>query len=275
MQPMSPRWILAMVALCALTLASSAQATLRTFVLAGGSAIKAEKTDLNEWQDKYTIREHGGSWEAGGGLRILPRGSRSTSADRSHAVVAGESPIEMRLRFTYGGGNLPDTRFRGRRFSGSIFSYPVRSFPVSSHETFTYRSWSVGGFFSARVFSTRGVAQGSEAPLGSAINFLTNGSFGGFVGPVLQSVKYEANRSWEGETDCTLCGPGKDKSTSRYGALEVGAHYTLRQIPLRLEGFWVPRRVNLSTTHIIESENYKANFASLKASTGARVSWEF
>lgn len=272
---MSPRWIAAMVFLCVLASASTARATVRTFVLAGGSAIKAEKTDLDEWLDEYTIHEHGNSWEAGGGLRILSSASRSGAGDQSSATLAEESPIEMRLRFTYGGGSLPDTRFRGRRFSGSIFSYPVRSFPVSSHETFTYRSWALGGFFSARVFRSPGLSRGSSAPVGSAINFLTNGSLGGYVGPVLQSVKYQADRAWEGETDCTLCGPGKDKSTSRYGALEVGAYYTLRQIPLRLEGFWVPRRVSLSTTHIIESENYQANFASLKASTGARVSWEF
>ena len=45
--------------------------------------------------------------------------------------------------------------------------------------------------------------------------------------------------------------------------------------PLRLEGFWVPKRVNLMTTHIVQSANYQANFASFKGSFGARAAWEF
>ncbi len=248
---MSPRWLSVVVILCAVALTSTAEAAIRPFVLAGGSAIRAEKTDLDEMLDEYTIRERGRGWEAGGGLRFLPGASGSSAADRRSAALAGESPIEMRLRFTLGGGNLPDTRFSGPRSSG--FSYPPRSFLVSSRERFTYSSWALGGFFSARVYDRVGF----------------------YVGPVLQTVEYKADRAWTGPTDCTQCGPAKDKATSRYGALEAGAHYTLRQFPLRLEGFWVPKRVNLTTTHIVRSENYKANFASFKGSLGARVSWEF
>jgi hypothetical protein len=242
-----------MAFLCVLAFGSTAEAAIRPFVLAGGSAIRAEKTDLDEMLDKYKIRESGRGWEAGGGLRLVPGASGSSAADRSSTVSAGESPIEMRLRFTLGGGGLPDARFSGRRFSGSIFSYPVRSFAVTSRERFTYSSWALGGFFSARVYQRVGF----------------------YLGPVLQTVKYQADRAWTGSTDCTQCGPAKDKATSRYGALEVGAHYTLHQFPLRLEGFWVPRRVNLTTTHIVQSENYQANFASFKGSFGARASWEF
>jgi hypothetical protein len=141
------------------------------------------------------------------------------------------------MRFS---GTRPDRSFR-------------RFFPVSFREQFVYRSWALGAFFSARVYDNLGF----------------------FLGPVLQTVKYEAERTWTGRTDCANCGPAKDKATSRYGALEAGAHYTLHQFPLRLEGYWVPKRFDLTTTHIIQTEIYKANFASFKGSLGARVSWEF
>jgi hypothetical protein len=240
-----------MVFSCVLAIVPTAGAAIRPFVLAGGSAIRAEKTDLDEMLDEYKIHESGRSWEAGGGLRFIPGASGPIHADRSRAGLVAESPIEMRLRFTLGGGGLPDTRFSGLRSFG--FSYPPRRFPVSSRERFTYSSWALGGFFSARVYHRGGF----------------------YVGPVLQTVKYEADRAWTGPTDCANCGPAKDKATSRYGALEAGAHYTLRRFPLRLEGFWVPKRVSLTTTHIVQSKNYKANFASLKGSFGARASWEF
>jgi hypothetical protein len=248
MKPMRLQ-LLRMLPVLLLAIVSGAHAAVRPFVLAGGSAIRAEKSDLDEMLDEYTVRETGGSWEAGGGLRFVPgtAGSRQTNA--GPAGLTGEGPIEMRLRFTLGGGDLPGTRFSGWR---SDYSYRNR-FPVSSEERFTYRSWSLGTFFSAWVV----------------------GRLGFYVGPVLQSVKSDADRTWTGPTDCYQCGPAKDKATTRYGAVEAGAHYTLRQIPLRLEGFWVPKRANLSTTHIIQSDNYKANFSSFKGSFGARASWEF
>jgi hypothetical protein len=235
--------------LCALIFASTAEAVIRPFVLAGGSTTRAEKTDLDEMLDTYTIREAGRSWETGGGLRFIPGKSGPGASDTNRRYLVGEDPIEIRLRFTLGGGGLSGTQFNGTRPDRSF----RRFFPVSSRERFVYRSWALGVLFSARVYD----------------------SLGFFLGPVLQTVKYEADRTWVGWTDCANCGPAKDKATSRYGALEAGAHYTLHQLPLRLEGFWVPRRVNLTTTHIVQSENYKANFASLKGSFGARVVWEF
>ena len=239
---MSLRLLPAMVLLCILAIISTVEAAVRPFVLAGGSAVRAEKTDLDEMLDPYTIREHGRDWEAGGGLRFIPGIPRTSSGDQGSVVLAGDGPIEMRLRFTLGGGSLPGARFSGPRSSG--FSYPPRTFLVSSREKFTYSSWALGGFFSARVYRSFGISVGPKlpAPITSAISFLTNCSLGFYVGPVLQTVKYEADRAWTGPTDCADCGPAKDKATSRYGALEAGAHYTLRQFPvhpLRLEGFWI------------------------------------
>jgi hypothetical protein len=243
--------VFALAAGCVLAVVPAAQAAVRPFLLAGGSATRAEKKDLNEMLDEYTIREHGSNWEGGGGIRFIPGLSRSELTGKGREGLAGESPIEIRLRFTLGSGGLPDVRFSGTRSSG--YSYPPRRFLVSSRETFTYTSWSLGGFFSARVYDRLGF----------------------YLGPVLQTAKYKADRAWTGETNCQQCGPAKDKSTVRYGAFEAGAHYTLRPLPLRFEGFWVPGRFKLSTTHIVQSENYTANFSTLKGSLGARVSWEF
>lgn len=245
------RCLSVLVLLCVLTIVSTVEAAVRPFVLAGGSATKAEKIDLDEMLDEYKIREQGGNWETGGGVRFIPGVPRPGGVSPGRAGPAGESPIEIRLRFTLGGGRLPDARFSGQRSSG--YSYPPRRFLVSSRERFTYNYWALGGFFSALVYDRGGL----------------------YVGPVLQTVEYRADRAWTGETGCQQCGPAKDKATIRYGAVEAGAHYTLRHLPLRLEGFWVPKRFELSTTHIVQSENYKANFSALKGSVGGRVSWEF
>jgi hypothetical protein len=246
---MPSRWPILAACLCLLAPATRSEGAIRPFVLAGGSALKAEKTDLNEWLDKYTVRQSGGSWEAGGGLRLVPGVSESSRADQGANGPAARSPIEIRLRLTLGGGGLPGAQFVGERVD---YSFRHR-FPVSSRERFTYRSWALGAFFSTRVYD----------------------SLGFFLGPVLQTVNFEADRSWSGRTDCPQCGPAKDKATSRYGAMEAGLHYTLHQYPLRFEGYWVPKRVDLTTTHILQSENYEANFATFKSSFGARASWEF
>ncbi len=248
---MSSRWLAVIIALGLATLASAADAAIRPFVLAGATAIRTEKTDLDEMLDEYTIQEDSKGWEVGGGLRLVSATGESGGADHGGVPSWGERAIEMRLRLTVNGGSLPDVNFSGQRSSG--FSYPPRSFSVTSRETFDYISWALGGFFSARVYRGAGF----------------------YLGPVVQSVSYEADRSWTGPTDCTQCGPGGDKATDRYGAFEAGLHYTLRRLPLRLEGWWIPKRVNLSTTHIVRSDNYQANFAAFKESMGGRVSWEF
>jgi hypothetical protein len=221
-------------------LVERADAVIRPFVVGGGLGTRAEKNDLDEMLDPYTIRESTGSWEAGGGVRFFSRTVRD----------GGEGErIGVRLRFTLGGGSLPGVRFSGWR---SDYSYRSR-YPVSYHETFRYDTWSLGTFFSARV--------------------LQRGGF--YLGPALQTVKFEARRSWAGITDCYLCGPGTDRATVRYGVIEGGVHYRPLAQPLRLEAFWVPARAELSTTQIVRSPNYSANFSSFKHSIGARLSYEF
>lgn len=217
-----------------------ARAAVRPYLSGGGQVTRAEKTDLDELLDPYVIRESSGSWDLGGGVRIFS----AAAADEANGEKIG-----IRLRFTYGGGGLPDVRFSGWR---SDYSYRNR-YQVSSRETFNYRTWSLGAFFSARV--------------------LSRGGF--YLGPVLQTVKFESKRSWSGLTDCYLCGPGSDRATVRYGIVEGGVHYRPLRQPLRLEAFWVPARAELSTTQIVRSENYTAKFSSFKHSIGTRIAWDF
>jgi hypothetical protein len=246
---MSPRLLPALALLCLPALVPSARAAIRPFVVAGVATTRSEKTDLNDMLDEYTIHANSGSWEAGGGLRFIPGTTGDATAKSTDAPPHSESPIEIRMRLTFGGGRLHDVNVSGWR---SDYSYRHR-FQFSSNEQFTYKSWAVGSFFSATLHQY----------------------FGFYVGPVLESVKYHADRAWTGLTDCDGCGPAKDEATSHYGTLEAGAHYTVRPYPVRLEGYWAPRRVTLSTTHIVRAVNYKANFSSFKGSLGARVSWEF
>lgn len=217
-----------------------ATAAVRPYVIGGGQTTRAEKTDLDEMLDPYVIRESSGSWDLGGGVRVFSSGTEDE---------ANGERIGIRMRFTLGGGSLPDVRFSGWR---SDYSYRNR-YQVSSRERFTYKTWSLGAFFSARV--------------------LPRGGF--YLGPALQTVKFEAKRSWSGLTDCYLCGPGSDRATVRYGVIEGGLHYRPFRQPLRFEAFWVPARAELSTTQIVRSENYTAKFSSFKHSLGTRIAWEF
>jgi len=235
--------ILALQACTVLALAAApelAHARLHPFVVVGGQASKAEKDDVDKLLDPITIHQSSGSWEAGGGLQFNTGHNAATNAD---------GPVDIGLRLTYGRGTLPDESFSGTR---SDFSYH-HSYEVSYTESFHYTGWTAGALFSYRV--------------------LPHGGF--YLGPVLQTANFKAERSWEGPTDCFECGPASDKSMTRYGQLELGANAIPFNVPLRIEGYWIPWRRELSTTHIVQSDIYTANFSALKNALGMRLAYQF
>lgn len=200
-----------------------------------------EKTDLNEWLDEYTIRKHSESWQAGGGVRFFDAGGRRS----------GRGPaFEIRTRLGLGGGNLPGTTLAGR-----VSAWPSSySYEFVSKESYSFNEWNFTALFQANVFPTAGF----------------------FLGPGLQSFTINADRDWTGPDGCSTCGDATDKTTERYGQLELGARWRPGKWPLSLEGYGVPFRVPLSTTHILQSENWTtANFPSFKRTLGARLVYEF
>jgi hypothetical protein len=223
---------------------SPARAMVKPLVFGGAAFTTHEKTDLDKRLDEYTIRKSVTGWEAGAGLDFFPTlgpdGSRLTDRPR----------WQIRLRLGVGGGTLPGTTVSGRR---SVYPYQY-SYTFVSKETYSYSTWTLGGFFVADVVPTAGF----------------------YVGPTLQSVRTKAKRAWTGPTECSECGNAKDKSTQRYGEIELGAYWKPTALPVRFEGYCVPARVTLSTTHILESDNWTtANFPVFKRSLGARLVYEF
>lgn len=221
-----------------------AEAAVRPFVFGGGGAIAHEKEDLDEMLDPYTIRKESAGWEAGAGMRFF------SSFDGNGNSVKSDPRWEIRLRLGFGGGNLPGTTLSGRR---SVYPYQF-SYDFVSRESYSFDTWSLGGNFLVNVLPRAGL----------------------FVGPSLQSVRIDAKRDWTGPTDCPECGEAKDKLTERYGQIEVGGRWKPTDLPLSVEGYAIPERIRLSTTHILQSDNWTtANFPSFKRSYGARLVYEF
>lgn len=239
-------WMTAAMAwlVLAIAAAGTARAEISPYLFMGGQALSAVTTLQDEWLDDYTERDSRPGWEGGAGLRI------HRSLDTPSAVVAPGIPKwEFRVRLGYGGGSLEDATYSG---FVSDFESGER-LPFTSDESYEYTNWTVGASFMANVHPR----------------------FGFFVGPTVQIAKYKGDRKWTGPENVSSGGDAKDESTVRYGLLEVGAHVRALSLPVVLETYWVPKRFELSTTHILQSDNWQGNFASFEQSVGMRVSYEF
>lgn len=232
------------LALALLLASADARGAVRFLAYAGGSATTHEKSDLNENLDPYTIRDDTGSWEFGGGVRLFTR----TGPDGR--PLSGDPRWEVRGILGLGGGDFPGTTVQGRR---SVYPYQY-SYEFVSKESYSYTYWTLAGLFLVNVRHDVGV----------------------FIGPAVQSVTTKAKRKWTGPSECSECGDARDESTERYGSLELGPRWKPAFLPVSLEAYWIPTRIELSTTHILQSDNWTtANFPSLTRTFGARVVYEF
>lgn len=218
-------------------------AAMRPYLVAGAATTRAEKEELDDFLDPYTVSESTPSWEAGGGLRFFPR-----LDDEGQPFRSGVAPWALRLHFGLGGGDLDGVTVSGRRFVDGD------SFEFTSVEAYSYSSWTLGAAFQVNLHPRAGV----------------------FLGPSLQSVTIDGERTWTGPEGCAECGDAKESSTIRYGLLELGGRVRPGAWPLYLEASWIPARVELSTTQIRESDNWSTvNFASFKRSFGLRLAYDF
>jgi hypothetical protein len=213
-----------------------ARAAVSPFVYGGASATYNEKDDTDLLLDPITIKDHRGSWEAGLGARFFSRQSLD---------AGGRPRWEIRPRLGWGGGNLA-----GVVVSVDRSNERRNRYSFTSAEEFRWRSWQASATFLVRPLPRIGL----------------------YAGPGLQSVVFRATRTWTGTIPqfCSDCGDGKDKITVRYGLLEVGAHVDPFSLPVSFETYWIPKRVDLSTTRRGQAE-YKANFPKLTESFGGRL----
>jgi hypothetical protein len=212
---------LILLAICAS--GPTARAAARPLLFAGFQTTSSEKTELDKLLDPYTIHNRTNRWDAGAGLRLFTfRGSYGRQT---------VPPWEFQFRLGFGGGTLPGSYVSGRRFLDRS------SVDFTSKESFKYTTWAFGTAIVANVRPQTAF----------------------YVQPALQTVKYKATRAWTGPSGCYLCGDATDQATSRYGLIEIGAQWKPVNNQFALEGYWIPRRFELSSTHIVRSQNYKAD----------------
>ncbi len=183
------------------------------------------------------------SWEAGGGVRFYSRFNPDGSP------LVGDPRWELRVRFGLGRGSLP-----GKLIHGDVGGLSGQPAPFTSQETYKDTNWTLGADLCFRLLWRAGI----------------------FFGPVFQSITTSGDRNWIGPTTDPSSGDATDQSTLRYSMVELGARVKPLAAPLTLEAYWVPKRFQLSTTHILQSTNWQtATFPSFEHTLGFRVSLDF
>ncbi len=103
-----------------------------------------------------------------------------------------------------------------------------------------------------------------------------------FVAPTIQRLQFEGHEVQDWEGDIPDFFPAEDSEgtangTLIYGSVEVGAR--LHPIPALpsagVELYWVPKRVQMSSTQESNDSGYVANFAKLHSSAGVRLTYDF
>ena len=228
---------------CGLT--EFAEAKVYPFAYLGGATIKTVREDRDELLNVNEIKSWRQGWSAGGGLRLLAA---------QEGAIADERPRwEIRVKLEASGGELEDIRVEFTRDRPPVYD-------VLTVDTFDYSGWAVGGMALARVLPQVGF----------------------FAGPSIQRIKLTGsrNRTWEGTVPdfCgSTCGDfkGDAEATVIYGTFEVGTRLETDRTPAALEIFWIPKRIQMSSTQTVDNGGYRAVFAELSSSVGVRLTYDF
>jgi len=224
--------------------AEEAEARIYPFAYLGGSTVKTVREEQDELLNTREIEKWRQGWSAGAGMRLLALQGDEMGAQRPR--------WEIRLKLAASGGEFEDVRVEFTRDREPIYQ-------AVTNDTFEYLGFSLGGTALARVH-----------PL-----------IGFFAGPSIQRIKLKGdrNRTWEGTIPdfCGSCGPfeGDAEATVIYGLFEVGARFETDRTPAAIEIFWIPKRVQMSSTQTVDSDGYRADFADLASSVGLRFTYDF
>lgn len=232
------------IAFVALGVAGTADAKVRPFVYGGGSSMHTIREEEDELLLPVERKSWLESWEAGAGLHVF---SETPAAPRWLRPV-----WEVRVRGGFMSGGLDDVHVEVHRDRAPFYDAVI-------DEKYDYSGLQFGAVAVARFHEMLGI----------------------YLGPSLQRIKLrgELSEDWSGDIPefCTTCVDREDDSegTVLYGLIEVGARLTPLAFPAALEAFWIPHRVQMSSTIRPGSEGWIGDFAELNASVGARITYDF
>ncbi|MEZ4653008.1 MAG: hypothetical protein R3E12_05205 [Candidatus Eisenbacteria bacterium] len=227
-----------------LSAASISSAEVSPFVTLGGSTIHTVREDFDLFFNPIEIEHWKQGWEAGAGLSV------TTPGDAPRLL---HPQWEARIRLSRVAGKLAGITSDFARTQAPFYS-------AHFEETFEYSGWMLSPAAVMSVHPMLGV----------------------YCAPTIQRLKLKGHEIQDWEGDIPIFFPVEDSEgtangTVINGLIEVGARvHPLQQFPAAaLELFWVPKRVQMSSTQESNESGYVANFARLYASVGARLTYDF
>jgi hypothetical protein len=242
-------WAFALACLAGAAIADlspmEANAEVNPFLSVGGASVQTIREEQDFFFNPVEVEKWRTGWEVGLGISAIPSDAGVPSF--SHPQW------EARVRLSRVGGELESVVTDFARTQAPFYS-------MHGVETFEYSGWTLSPAALVRVHPKLGV----------------------FAAPSIQRLKFEGHEVQDWEGDIPDFFPAEDsegsaKGTVIYGAIEVGARVNpIPALPAAgLEIYWMPKRVQMSSTQESNDTGYVANFAKLHSSVGARLTYDF
>jgi len=222
-----------------------AQAEVNPFVSVGGARVQTIRDELDFFFNPIEVENWRTGWEVGVGVSAIPSDAGMASLRRPQ--------WEARIRLSRVGGELEPVITDIVRTQAPFFS-------MHGVETFEYSGWTLSPAALVRVHPRLGL----------------------YASPGIQRLRFEGHlvEDWEGDLPDFFTAEDREgtaKGTVIYGAIELGTRVNpIPSLPAAgLELYWIPKRVQMSSTQESNATGYVANFAKLHSSVGARVTYDF
>jgi hypothetical protein len=232
------------VAVASFLIATGAAAEVNPFVSVGGATFQTIREEQDLFLNPLEVEHWQGGWEFGVGISAVSPGN---------APSFSHPQWEARIRLNRMGGELKTVVTDFARTQAPFYS-------LHAEETFEYSGWMLSPAAIVRLHSL----------------------FGIYAAPTIQRLAFEGHEVQDWEGDIPIFFPVEDsegtaKGTLIYGSIEVGTRFHLiPKLPSAgIELYWVPKRVQMSSTQESNDSGYVANFAKLHSSVGARLTYDF
>lgn len=233
-----------MVAVASLLVATGASAEVNPFVSVGGATFQTIREEQDLFLNPVEVENWQEGWEFGVGISAVSPGN---------APSFTSPQWEARIRLNRMGGELKTVVTDFARTQAPFYS-------LHAEETFEYSGWMLSPAAIVRLHSL----------------------FGIYAAPTIQRLEFKGHEVQDWEGDIPIFFPVEDsegtaKGTLIYGSIEVGTRFHLiPKLPSAgIELYWVPKRVQMSSTQESNDSGYVANFAKLHSSVGARLTYDF
>ena len=248
-RPRTRALALAFASLMAAAIASlslpTANAEVNPFLSVGGTTVQTIRDEQDLFFNPVEVEKWRTGWEVGVGISAVP----------SDAGVASfrHPQWEARVRLHRVGGELESVITDFARTQAPFYS-------MHGAETFEHSGWALSPAALVRLHPRLGL----------------------YAAPSIQRLRFEGHeiQDWEGDIPDFFPvedSEGTAKGTVIYGAIEVGARVNpIPTLPAAgFELYWIPKRVQMSSTQESNDSGYVANFAKLHSSVGARITYDF